>query len=162
MSILKQVSRLTETYDRASTSDFLTHDDCTSIISQAMAESSKLDVLMNIAIVDHTGNLAMFYKMPGAWEGSVGIAQSKAYTAFAFSGDKDKQGALSTEELGKLSQPGQPLFGIQNTNSDKGIVIFGGGIPVYKNSKLVGAVGISGSTVPNDVKVCTAATKGFV
>ena len=135
----------------------LTYSDCIAICDRAIASSEKLSSLINVSIVDAGGNALFFYKMPGAWEGSVDIAQSKAYTAFAFSGDKDKQGPLSTEELGKLSQPGKPLYGIQQTNTDKGIVIFGGGIPLYKNNKLVGAVGISGSTVDNDVEICTAA-----
>lgn len=159
MSVLKTVIRLTESTD--TTSSILTYDECTAICEKAMEEASKLNTLMNIAIVDKSGNLLFFYKMPGAWEGSVDIAISKGYTAVAFSGDKDKQGPLPTDELGKLSQPGKPLFGIQNTNTDKGIVIFGGGTPLYKGNTLVGGLGISGSTVDNDVKVCSFGSKGY-
>lgn len=139
----------------------LTLDDCDKIIKSAINKAEQLKTLMNIAIVDHTGNLISFAKMPGAWNGSIEIAKSKAYTAFSFSDNKDKQGPLTTEELGKLAQPGQPLFGIQNSNSDKGIIIFGGGIPLYKDNILVGAIGVSGSTVPNDIKVAEAGLAGI-
>lgn len=159
MSILKNIARLDEASSVQSST--LTYDECLSICANSMEEASKLKTLMNIAIVDAAGNLLFFFKMPGAWEGSVDIAQSKAYTAFAFSGNKDQQGPLSTEELGKLSQPGKPLFGIQNTNQDKGIVIFGGGVPLYKGNVLVGALGISGSSVENDIKVSNRGSKGF-
>lgn len=156
--LLTSVVRLTESEQP---SIELTLEDCAKITKQSIEKASQLKTLMCIAIVDCTGSLIHFSKMSGAWDGSVKISMSKAYTAYAFSGDKDKQGPLSTEELYKLSQPGQPLFGIQTTNTDNGIVTFGGGVPLYKNGVLVGGLGISGSTVDNDVAVATAGAKGF-
>lgn len=158
MSILKRVVKLTES-ERSQNSGILTTEDCNEIIKQSIDKANELEVLMNIAIVDCTGELMAFMRMDGAWLGSVHISQNKAYTAHAFSGDKDKQGPLTTEKLGELAQPGEPLYGIQDTNTK--IVVFGGGVPLYKGNVLVGALGISGSTVPNDIKVAEAGAKGF-
>lgn len=158
MSILKRVVLLTEN-EQVPTSVILTTDDCNKIIKQSVDKSNELNVLMNIAVVDCTGELMAFMRMDGAWLGSVPIAQNKAYTAHAFSGDKDKQGPLTTEKLGELAQPGESLYGIQDTNTK--IVVFGGGVPLYKGNVLVGALGISGSSVPNDIKVAEAGSKGF-
>ena len=127
-------------------------------LNAALAKSRELKTAMNVAFVDAGGNLVVFFREPGAWLGSIDIAQSKAYTAVAFSGVGGDP--LPTDELGKLSQPGEPLFGIQNTNSGR-IVIFGGGIPVYTDGVLAGAVGVSGSTVDNDIAVAKAAAGVF-
>ena len=53
-------------------------------IKAAIKESEKLNVKMNIAIVDAGGNLVAFSRMDGAWLGSVDIAQKKAKTAVFF------------------------------------------------------------------------------
>ena len=116
MSLLKSIARIDETYNRASTNDFLTYEDCIAICIKCLAESARLLTLMNISIVDESGKQKFFFKEAGAWDGSIDIAEGKAYTAFAFSGDKDKQGPLTTETLGTLAQPGKPLYGIQNTS----------------------------------------------
>lgn len=56
---------------------------------------------------------------------------------------------MSTEKLGELSQPGQPLYGIQFTNGGR-IVIFGGGEVLELKGKIVGALGVSGGTAQED------------
>jgi len=52
------------------------------------------------------------------------------------------------------SQPGQPLYGIQETNG--GLIVFGGGVPIYVNNHLIGAVGVSGGSVDQDISIATA------
>ena len=82
----------------------------------AIAESEKLNVKMNIAIVDAGGNLVSFNRMDGAWLGSIDIAMKKAKTSVFFD--------MPCGELGKLSQPGMPLFGIEHSN--QGLITFPG------------------------------------
>ena len=72
----------------------------------------------------------------------------KAFTAMSFK--------MSTEELGGMSQTGEPLFGINTTNEGR-IVIFGGGIPLQRDGNFIGAVGVSGGTVDQDQEVAEAA-----
>lgn len=60
-----------------------------------------------------------------------------------------------------MAQPGEPLYGIQNTNQGR-IVVFGGGIPVYLGGELAGAIGVSGSTVQDDIELAQVAVDALV
>jgi uncharacterized protein GlcG (DUF336 family) len=117
------------------------------IVAAAKKKAVQIKTNMDIAVVDAGGNLKAFARMDGAWLGSIDIAQRKARTARWFD--------METGEIGKLSQPGGPLFGIEHSNG--GLISFPGGVPL-KNSKgeVVGAIGVSGSTVENDHAVATA------
>ena len=116
--------------------------------------------LMVICYADRAGNPILTYRMSGAWLGSLDIAQGKAYTAVAFSGPTEDQ-ALPTADLAELAPPGKPLYGIESTNKGR-LVVFGGGIPVYENGQLTGAIGVSGSTVDDDVKFAELAVKALL
>ena len=96
---------------------------------------------MDIAVVDAGGNLKAFFRMDGAWLGSIDIAIKKAKTAREFD--------MNTEEIGKLSQPGGPLFNIEHSNG--GLITFPGGVPLKDpDGTIIGAIGVSGSLVEND------------
>ena len=73
--------------------------------------------------------------------GSFDVALNKTYTSIAFQ--------MSTEQLGRLSQPGQSLYGIQFTNQGR-IVIFGGGELLAKDGVIYGALGVSGGSAEQD------------
>ena len=120
---------------------------------------AKTNVKMHFAVI-RTGDsqATLVHSMPDAWQGSIDIAKRKAYTAYAFSSN---QNALTTRTVGILSQPGSPLWQIGNSNPDGGIIEFPGGIPLYKNNILVGAVGVSGDGVDNDELVAIASSSGF-
>jgi len=117
------------------------------ILAAAKKKAAEIGTKMDIAVVDAGGNLKAFARMDGAWLGSVDIAQRKARTARWFD--------MNTGEIGKLSQPGGPLFGIEHSNG--GLITFPGGVPL-KNSQgeVVGALGVSGSSVENDHSVALA------
>jgi uncharacterized protein GlcG (DUF336 family) len=127
-------------------------EDAKKIVQDAEAKAKEIGVMMNIAVVDVGGNLVAFERMDKAWLGSVNIAINKAYTAVAFN--------MTTEDLGKESQVGKSLFGIHATNNGQ-LVIFGGGIPLKKKGELVGAIGVSGGAVPQDIEVAKAGVKNF-
>jgi uncharacterized protein GlcG (DUF336 family) len=62
---------------------------------------------------------------------------------------------MPTGEIGKLSQPGGPLFNIEVSNG--GLITFPGGIPIRDSSNtVIGAIGVSGSIVENDHTVAKA------
>ena len=125
----------------------LTLETAERIVAAAKKKAAQIKTTMDIAVVDAGGNLKAFARMDGAWLGSIDIAQRKARTARWFD--------METGEIGKLSQPGGPLFGIEHSNG--GLISFPGGVPL-RNSKgeVVGAVGVGGSTVENDHAVATA------
>ena len=65
---------------------------------------------------------------------------------------------METAEIRKMSQPGEPLYGLEHSNG--GLITSGGGIPLKDaHGTVIGAVGVSGSTVDNDVKVAKAAVE---
>jgi len=130
----------------------LTLAEAKKVVEGAEVKAKQIGVPMNIAVVDVGGNLVAFERMDKAWLGSINIAINKAFTAVAFN--------MTTEDLGKESQPGKSLFGIHATNMGR-LVIFGGGIPLRKGGELVGAIGVSGGAVPQDIEVAEAGVKVF-
>jgi len=117
------------------------------VLDAAVQKSREMNVKMDIAVVDAGGNLKAFARMDGAWLGSIDIAQKKARTARFFD--------MPTGEIGKLSQPGKPLYMIEVSN--QGLITFPGGVPLRTGSDtVIGAIGVSGSTVENDDAVARA------
>jgi len=116
-------------------------------IVAAKEKAKQINTLMNIAVVDSGANLVAFVHMDDAWLGSIDISQRKARTARYFN--------MPTGEIGKLSQPGGSLYNIEHSNG--GLITFPGGVPI-KNGKgeIIGAIGVSGSTVENDHAVAQA------
>ncbi len=122
------------------------------VIAAAHAKALQQGTLMNIAVVDAGGNLKAFARMEGAFLGSIDVSIKKAKTARLFN--------MPTKDLGALAQVGQPLYGIEVTNN--GLVVFGGGeLLKDKNGMIVGAVGVSGSSVENDMAVAQAGAAGM-
>jgi uncharacterized protein GlcG (DUF336 family) len=99
-------------------------------------------------VVDAGGHLVAFLRQDGALIGRVDLAIDKAAMARIF----DK----ATSDLATLTQPGKPLFGIQESNAGR-VVIFGGGVPVVLEGTIVGAVGASAGTVEQDMAAAEAA-----
>ncbi|QHI35119.1 hypothetical protein IMCC3317_04650 [Kordia antarctica] len=122
------------------------------VIEKALAKSKEIDTKMNITVVDTGANQVAFARMDGAWLGSADISLKKAKTACFF--------GMPTGEIGKLSQPGQPLFNIEHSNG--GLISFPGGLPIKDGSgQVIGAVGVSGSSVENDHAVAKAGTEAI-
>jgi uncharacterized protein GlcG (DUF336 family) len=114
------------------------------------AATIALKTQMCIAVVDSGANLKAFLRMDDAWVGSIDIAIKKAKTACFF--------GMATGQLGQLSQPGKPLYGIEHSNN--GLITFPGGLPIVdEDGVLVGAIGVSGSSVENDHAVAEAGVK---
>lgn len=117
------------------------------IIATAKKKAQAIDTKMNIAVVDAGANMVAFVRMDGAWLGSLDISIKKAKTARYFD--------MNTGEIGKLSQPGGSLFNIEHSNN--GLITFPGGIPLKDGSgEIIGAIGVSGSSVENDHTVAQA------
>ena len=130
----------------------VTLEDARRIIAAAEKKSKELGQPMNIAVADGGGNLVAHVRMDEAWIGSIDISIKKAKTARFFD--------MNTGEIGKLSQPGGPLYNIEHSNG--GLISFPGGVPL-KNGRgeVIGAVGVSGSTVDNDHAVASAGAKAL-
>ena len=125
----------------------ITLDQAQAAIQAAHQKSLDMGVKMNIAIVDAGANLTAFARMDDAWLGSLDISIKKAKTARYFD--------MPTGAIGGLSQPGGPLYNIEHSNG--GLISFPGGLPIKDGSgQVIGAIGVSGSTVEDDHAVAEA------
>ncbi len=116
-------------------------------VDAALKKSNEMGVKMDIAVVDAGANLKAFARMDGAWLGSIDIAQKKARTARWFD--------MPTGAIGGLSQPGGSLYNIEHSNG--GLITFPGGLPLKNRAgDVIGAIGVSGSTVEDDHAVAEA------
>ena len=127
-------------------------DTALKIIEAVKEKAIKIDVPMVIAVVDSGGNLVAQHRMDGALLVSIEISLNKAYTAVAVK--------MPTHELSRAAQPGQPLFGIHNTQGGR-IIIFGGGFPLQRDGEIIGAIGVSGGSVEEDIQCATAGVDQF-
>ncbi|TCD08352.1 heme-binding protein [Pedobacter frigidisoli] len=125
----------------------LTLEQAEKLSEAAKAKAKEIGVPMNIAIVDEGANLKSFHRMDNAWLGSIDISVKKAKTARFFD--------MNSGEIGKLSQPGQPLYNIEHSNG--GLITFPGGVVLKDGSgTIVGAIGVSGGSVEQDHEVASA------
>ena len=94
-----------------------------------------------IAVCGPEGNPISVHVMDGAFLVSFDVAMKKAYTSVAVK--------MSTKELSVLAQPGGTFYGVDKMDGGK-IVIFGGGIPLKVDGRIIGGLGISGGTGEED------------
>ena len=127
------------------------------LIEKVKAEAARVGVNAVVAVSDKAGRPVAVQCMDDAYIASFDIALNKTYTSASLK--------MSTAELSQLSQPGQPLYGIQFTNDcirDSGkIVIFGGGEVLEADGKIVGALGVSGGTAEQDTAIAAYGKQVF-
>jgi uncharacterized protein GlcG (DUF336 family) len=127
-------------------------EDARRIIAAAEKKATEIGQPMNIAVADAGGNLVAHVRMDGAWLGSIDISIKKAFTARAFD--------ISTKDLAVHSQSDGQFFGIHASNDGK-IMIFAGGIPLKRDGKVVGAIGVSGGMGAQDQAVAEAGAAAY-
>ena len=122
------------------------------LIEKVTAKAASMGVNVVAAVSDQAGRPVAVQSMDGAYIASFDIAINKTLTSASLK--------MSTEALSHLSQPGQPLYGIQFTNEGK-IVIFGGGEPLEADGKIIGALGVSGGTAEEDTAIAAYGREVF-
>jgi uncharacterized protein GlcG (DUF336 family) len=130
----------------------ITLADARRVIAGAERKAMEIGQPMNIAVADAGGNLVSHVRMDGAWMGSVDISIKKAWTSRAFD--------IDTKTLATLTQPGDDFFGIHASNDGR-VMIFAGGIPLKRDGRVVGAVGVSGGSGKQDHQVAEAGANAF-
>jgi uncharacterized protein GlcG (DUF336 family) len=130
----------------------ITLDQALVVIGAARQKAVAQGTLMNIAVVDNGANLKALVRMDDAMLGAMDVAIRKAKTARWFN--------MPCGDLGKYSQPGMPLYGIEFSND--GLITFAGGLLIKnKAGAIVGAIGVSGGSVDQDLEVATAGAAAF-
>ncbi|HET9832872.1 MAG TPA: heme-binding protein [Vicinamibacterales bacterium] len=105
----------------------------------AIAEAERNGWTMAVAIVDPAGDLVYFEKMDETQTGSVTVSQSKARSAARF-----KRPTKAFQDALTATPDGLRILAIE------GAVPVEGGLPIVVDGKIVGAIGLSGGTSPQD------------
>jgi glc operon protein GlcG len=116
-------------------------------ITAAMAEAEVLAIDVCIAVTDGAGHLLAMVRMDRAPLLCIQIAHDKAYSVSSF-------GGLPTSDWWRMleSEPAL-LHGLVKTDW---LVIFGGGVPLVADGRTVGAIGVSGGSSEQDIRIAEA------
>jgi uncharacterized protein GlcG (DUF336 family) len=130
----------------------LTANEARTVIDGAQAKARELGLPVVVAVLDSGAHLKVLQRMDGAVLASIDIAIRKASTAVLFQ--------ARSEAVWEYCKPGAPAQGLQLTNG--GLATFGGGIPLKgPDGRVVGALGVSGGTVAQDMDVAAAGLAAF-
>ena len=134
----------------SSTENNLSLEKARKIIRAGEKKAKEMNLSAVFAVVNSEGNLIIEERMDNAILVSVEVAYKKAYTAAALK--------LNTQDLTALVQPGAMFYGLQ---SDPKYIVFGGGMLLKVDGKIVGAVGVSGGSAQEDMEIAKACVNAF-
>lgn len=130
----------------------LTSHQAHTVIRVGEAKARELGIPVIIAVLDNGAHLKAFSRMDGAVLGSIDVAMRKASTAVMFQ--------ANSEAVWDYCKPGAPAHALELTNG--GLAPFSGGIPLRNaEGEVIGALGVSGGSVDQDVQVAQAAHAAF-
>ena len=121
------------------------------IADAAAKHAEKIGVKCAVAVADDNGWTTVAHRMEGALIPTADIARDKAWTAAAF--------RAPTTEIAKYGDPSRPDLGFNTANWNDRLTTIPGGLPIMQGGELIGAIGVSGGTVKQDVEICKAATR---
>lgn len=123
------------------------------VLAAGESKAMKIGVPVNIVVLDAGTHLKTFARMDGAVLGAIDVAKRKAATSILFE--------VRSEAVWEYCKPGAPAPGLELSNG--GLAPFGGGIPLRDlNGRLLGAVGVSGGSVAQDVEIADAAAAALI
>lgn len=127
---------------------YITHEVALEAINAGILKAKELTQRSSLAIVDMGGNLIAFMRVDDGAFGTIEIAVNKAYTAAAL--------RAPSGQWMQDAQPGAPLYGLERSCGSRPFVVFGGGLPVYDGSNVIGGVGVSGGPLEADEAIAQA------
>lgn len=113
------------------------------LIVQKALEQQKAAV---VAVSDAHGELIAFARMDGAPLSSIRVAANKAWTA--------ARERKPTKEIGDKIRHPEKGFDIA-FYGDRKFVGWGGGIPIWHDGQVIGAIGVSGLSSVEDIALAT-------
>ncbi|HFI0470223.1 TPA: heme-binding protein [Streptococcus suis] len=117
------------------------YDRAFDIVHRAREKAQELNVPVVITLVDAAAQVILTNRMEDALLVSYDMAYRKAYTAVGMK--------MQSKDLAAMTKPDQWLFQLE-TMSEGQIVSLAGGIPIYSNGRIIGAIGISGGNAIED------------
>ncbi len=125
----------------------LSLDDARVALAGSEAKAREIGIDMDVAVVDDGGHLLAFIRMDKARVTSIDVAINKAFTAAC--------ARKATHEYAVSAGAGGPAFGIHASNQGR-FTIFGGGLPIFIDGMIAGAVGCSSGSPDEDRAVAQA------
>jgi len=123
-----------------------------SMLDAGQAKAAAMGVPVNLVLLDQGAHLKAFVRMDGAVLGSIDIAIRKARTSVLFE--------AASEAVWEYCKPGAPAHALEHSNG--GLAPFAGGIPLKgQHGETLGAIGVSGGAVPQDLEIAQAAVAAF-
>ena len=123
----------------------ITLDAAKKVMAAAEAEAMKNNWPMAVVILDSTGHPAMLHRLDDTQYGSIRVAEDKAQTALDF-----RRPSKVFEDLVAQGGIGMRTLGL------RGATPIEGGFPIIVDGKIIGAIGASGGTAPQDGQVAKA------
>ncbi|MFF7330539.1 heme-binding protein [Streptomyces sp. NPDC090306] len=131
----------------------LTTQDAEALVAAAHRAADAAQVPVSISVLDAGGHLLAFRRDDRAVLISGETSTRKAYTAL--------QLGAPTADLVDAVQPGA-LFHTLPTALDRPLLFIAGGIPVHRDGRLIGAVGVGGGAPEQDHGFAAAAVSALV
>lgn len=128
----------------------LTLEDAKRIVLAGEKRAKELGKDFVLTVLNSEGNLILQEKMDNALLISIEVSYKKAYTSASL--------RAATSDMAELIKPGKSLYTLQN---DSKYIMFGGGIPLFNNEELVGAIGVSGGSVEEDLIIAKECEREF-
>ena len=130
------------TYEKKS----ITLETAKKIMEAVERKAKEIGVPMVIAVVDEGGNLKTLHRMDETPLFPLQVAQDKAYTAIGFGGASHRIYEFLKEDPGALA----------SIAARPRTTIFGGGYPIRIDGQIVGAIGVAGGRVDQDMECAKA------
>lgn len=130
----------------------LTTQDAEALVAAAHRAADAAQVPVSISVLDAGGHLLAFRRDDRAVLISGETSTRKAYTALQLD--------APTADLVDAVQPGA-LFHTLPTALDRPLLFIAGGIPVHRDGRLIGAVGVGGGAPEQDHGFATAAANAL-
>ncbi|MFL6799818.1 MAG: GlcG/HbpS family heme-binding protein [Xanthobacteraceae bacterium] len=123
----------------------VTLDQAEKAVAAAIAEAKKNGWFMAVTVVSNGGHLVQFSKMDNTQFASIDIAQHKARVAATF-----RRPTKAFQDGVQANPPNLYLLTLD------GMIAVEGGMPLMRDGKIIGAIGCSGGTGPQDSQTCKA------
>jgi glc operon protein GlcG len=116
------------------------------MLDAALAHAEELDVRVSIVIVDNGGNLKALVRMDGASFLATTVATNKAITSAGL--------GMATQDFAQFAA-GNPVL-LTGLSSQPNVAILPGGVPIYIDGAVAGAIGVSGGQAGEDQPIAQA------
>ena len=118
----------------------LTLEEANRMIQAATAKADATNIKVSVAVCDASGRLMAFNRMDGAAWLSIYGAQGKAVACSSM--------GIPTAQLIELAM--SPFFAVLQSMEGGHMLPAQGGVPVYRDGELIGAVGAGGGSAQQD------------